>query len=82
MSLKTVNIQYYASFKDLTNKSQETLKTHVNTTSELYKKLKDKYKLQLDQNVVRVAVNEEFSTWDQLLNDGDFIVFLPPVAGG
>jgi molybdopterin converting factor subunit 1 len=29
-----------------------------------------------------VAVNEEYSALDRLLNDGDEVAFIPPVAGG
>ncbi|MDG1462804.1 MAG: MoaD/ThiS family protein, partial [Gammaproteobacteria bacterium] len=30
----------------------------------------------------KVAVNDEFSSWDASLSDGDHVVFIPPVAGG
>jgi len=32
--------------------------------------------------MLRVAVNEEFSDWQRPLEDGDRVVFIPPVAGG
>ena len=31
---------------------------------------------------VKVAVNDEFREWSAPLRDGDFVVFIPPVAGG
>jgi Molybdopterin converting factor, small subunit len=30
----------------------------------------------------KIAVNDEFSDWDIELNDGDRLVFIPPVTGG
>ena len=30
----------------------------------------------------KIAVNDEFSDWDIKLNDGDRLVFIPPVTGG
>ena len=29
-----------------------------------------------------VAVNEEFSSWQQSVSDGDEVAFFPPVTGG
>ncbi|MGH8244731.1 MAG: MoaD/ThiS family protein, partial [Steroidobacteraceae bacterium] len=31
---------------------------------------------------LKVAVNAAFGGWDQALQDGDEVVFIPPVAGG
>ena len=30
----------------------------------------------------KIAVNDEFSDWDIELNEGDRLVFIPPVTGG
>jgi molybdopterin converting factor small subunit len=35
-----------------------------------------------EQATMKVAINDEFSAWDTALNDGDRLVFIPPVAGG
>jgi molybdopterin converting factor small subunit len=32
--------------------------------------------------MLRVAINEEFADWTRPLEDGDHVVFIPPVAGG
>lgn len=37
---------------------------------------------QSQRTFVRVAINQEYATWDTLLHDGDEVVFIPPVAGG
>ena len=34
------------------------------------------------RRVTRPAVNLEYTTWDQTLQDGDEIAFIPPVSGG
>jgi molybdopterin converting factor small subunit len=31
---------------------------------------------------VKVAINDEFADWQHKLQDGDTVVFIPPVAGG
>jgi molybdopterin converting factor small subunit len=34
------------------------------------------------RRVTRPAVNLEYTTWDQTLQDGDEVAFIPPVSGG
>jgi sulfur-carrier protein len=31
---------------------------------------------------VRVAINQQFASWDAPLADGDELAFLPPISGG
>ena len=37
---------------------------------------------ELNQPQVPVAVNQQVSSWDTQLSDGDEVAFLPPVTGG
>jgi molybdopterin converting factor small subunit len=36
----------------------------------------------LKVNLVRAAVNNEFRAHDSAIEEGDEVVFIPPVAGG
>jgi molybdopterin synthase catalytic subunit len=38
--------------------------------------------LQADRNAVRVALNQEFTSWTSKVADGDEVAFIPPVSGG
>ena len=38
--------------------------------------------LQADWNAVRVALNQEFTSWTTKVADGDEVAFIPPVSGG
>ena len=77
-----INIQYYALLREQAGRSSETLVTTAGTPRELYEQLRERYPFSLAPEMLRVAVNSEFSDWGQRLNAGDSVVFIPPVAGG
>ncbi|MFZ0550852.1 MAG: NTP transferase domain-containing protein [Steroidobacteraceae bacterium] len=77
-----INIQYYALLREQAGRSSETLVTTAVTPRELYEQLRQRYPFSLAPEMLRVAVNSEFSDWGQRLNAGDSVVFIPPVAGG
>jgi molybdopterin-guanine dinucleotide biosynthesis protein A len=77
-----INIQYYALLREQAGRSSETLITTAATPRELYEQLRERYPFSLAPEMLRVAVNSEFSDWGQRLRPGDSVVFIPPVAGG
>jgi molybdenum cofactor guanylyltransferase len=79
---KSVKVQYYALLREQAGRSEEALTTKARTPRELYEELKARYPFSLAPEMLRVAVNAEFGEWSQPLADGDFVVFIPPVAGG
>jgi len=44
--------------------------------------LQDKYPKMNHLSYFKVAVNQEFASDDQMLNEGDEIALIPPVSGG
>jgi molybdopterin synthase sulfur carrier subunit len=42
----------------------------------------DKWDLALQRDKLLVAVNQEMSSWDVTIKDGDEVAFFPPVTGG
>ena len=76
-----VRVDYFAMLRDRAGREHETLETRAATAQELYRELAPKRDLPA-QTGLKVAVNEEFGTWDWRLADGDRVVFIPPVAGG
>jgi len=79
---RRVQVRYFAVLREQAGRSTEALETAARTPEELYEELRERRGLQLDPQFLRVAVNDEFSDWRQILADGDTVVFLPPVAGG
>ena len=78
-----ITVLYFASLADKAQQGQQQLDLADNLSlSELYTQLKQQHGFELDISKVRVAVNDEFASWDDAINDGDTIAFIPPVAGG
>jgi molybdopterin converting factor subunit 1 len=77
-----INIIYFASLRDASKKSSETIETNSNSIEDLYEELHRKYKFPIKRNNLRVAQNEVYVEFNSTLTDQDTIVFIPPVAGG
>ena len=80
-------IKYFAWLKKITStdvenitneniKDIETLKYH------LCKKYPELKKFMIENDVVRIAINLEYTTTNKKLEDSDEIAFFPPVSGG
>ncbi len=79
---KTIHIEYYALLREERGLMSETIQTSAKTTLDLYRELKTKYNFKLPTSILRVAVNDEFASWQTVLKTKDRVVFIPPVAGG
>jgi molybdenum cofactor guanylyltransferase len=79
---RQIEVQYYALLREQAGRTSEKLETCASTPRELYEELRVRYPFSLAPEVLRVAVNAEFSDWERRLADGDAVTFIPPVAGG
>lgn len=77
-----LKIQYYALMREQAGRSDETIETRAPTPAALYLELCARHGFTLAREQLKVAVNSEFSDWTRLLQAGDAVVFIPPVAGG
>lgn len=77
-----IDIKYYASLREQADKNFETIDTDAKTPKDLYSKLQEKYNFSFCASQLKVAINSNFDSFDNLLKEGDTIVFIPPVAGG
>jgi molybdenum cofactor guanylyltransferase len=77
-----LKIQYYALMREQAGRSEETLETSAATPADLFGELLARYSFTLSREQLKVAVNSEFSDWSRRLEQGDAVVFIPPVAGG
>jgi molybdenum cofactor guanylyltransferase len=81
-NLMHLKIQYYALMREQAGRSEETVETSAATAADLYSELQARHGFTLSREQLKVAVNNEFSTWSRKLIAGDAVVFIPPVAGG
>lgn len=77
-----VKVLYYAAMRDFTGKTQEVFDTQATTALQLLEVLKDRYDILLQEDDMRVAVNENYVDFSHPLKEEDTVVFIPPVAGG
>lgn len=81
-STKSINVQYFAVFREQRGLSVEQRTTTATTLRELYAELKNEHGFSLSEDRVRAAINDEFAPWETQLVDDAKVVFIPPVAGG
>lgn len=79
---KSVTLDYFAIFREVSRRDRETLATSAATLADLYDELRQQHGFPLPRENVRVAVNDEFSSWDRAVTEGDRVAFIAPVAGG
>lgn len=84
----SINILVFAKLADELGIGQDCLDfVAKETVEEAFARLTEKHSTArcgqpLSQEGVRVAVNERFVSWTTIVNDGDEVAFIPPVAGG
>ena len=81
-------IKYFSWIKEHVGKSEEQieLQDHINNVNELINYLNEldkKYSLILEKkNLIKIAVNKTYSSFDTNISNNDEIAFFPPVTGG
>lgn len=78
----TITVEYFAILREQRGLSRERLSTTAATAEALYDTLRSEHGFTLPGERVRAAVNGQFVGAQTDLNDGDEVVFIPPVAGG
>jgi len=80
--MKTIHVQYFATLREQRGVSNESVRTTAATPRELYEEISIQHRFSLGPDRLRVVLNESFVAWDAELQEGDTLVFIPPVAGG
>jgi molybdopterin converting factor subunit 1 len=77
-----VTAQYFAAFRDKAGRSSEALHTSATTAGALFAEVAAAHGFADSAATCKVAINDEFASWDTPLREGDTVLFFPPVAGG
>ena len=81
-------IKYFSWIKEHIGESEEQIELpdHIKNVDELINYLNDideKYNLIFDKKeLIKIAVNKTYSSFETNINDNDEIAFFPPVTGG
>ena len=81
-------IKYFSWIKEHIGKSEEQiiLPTNINNINQLINYLNEideKYKLLYEKKeLIKIAVNKTYSSFDTNISNSDEIAFFPPVTGG
>ena len=77
-----IQVIYFAKLRELTGIDEETFSMKQgNNPGDVLASINKRHEIGVGTNF-KIAVNDEFSEWDIELNDGDRLVFIPPVTGG
>jgi len=79
---KTLQMQYFAAFREAAGRSAEELKSAASTAAEVYDEVALRYGFAFDRSILRAVVNDVIVPWTAEVRDGDTVVFLSPFAGG
>ena len=77
-----IQVVYFAKLRELTGLDQEVFSMMKGSNpTDVLASINERHQIDIGSNF-KIAVNDECSDWDGKLNDGDRVVFIPPVTGG
>ncbi len=80
--MKTVHIRYFAAFRDAAGTSEEQVVSSAKNLAELFGEMVVRHDALHEESAAKVARNDVLADWQDGFEDGDEVLFFPPVAGG
>lgn len=74
-------ILFFAHLRDVAGSESIEMQVDGKTVAELKEEIMTKFDFQ-KLDTVMTAINEEFASDDDIIQEGDTIAFIPPVSGG
>ena len=80
--MKGITVRFFAVFREAAGVESKTLRTGSANAGELFSEMTRLFPGLAPEAAALVAINDEMVAWDQPIEDGDEVLFFPPVAGG
>jgi len=79
-----IRLLFFAVLRDITGRSEDVVELRDGTRAgDVWQRLRDEHAALRDYvQPPMIAVNESYVGADEVLQDGDELAFIPPVAGG
>jgi molybdopterin converting factor subunit 1 len=79
-----VRLLHFAVLREIAGRDEELLQlTEGTRAADVWQRLRDEYAALRDYATPPlIAINENYVSPQEILHDGDELVFIPPVAGG
>jgi len=77
-----IKARYFALFREQTGCESEAVDWRGGSAAELFQAMAEKHSGLKTEAAALVAINDEMVGWETQLQDGDEVLFFPPVAGG
>jgi molybdopterin synthase sulfur carrier subunit len=74
-------VLFFAHLRDAVGEESLQMNVAGKTIAELKQELAQNYNIQKVDSVM-AAINEEFASNDDVIQEGDTVAFIPPVSGG
>lgn len=80
--MKRVRVRFFAAFREAAGLETTEVSTGARSVGDLFAELAADLHGLNHEPAALVAVNDEMAAWDSTFQDGDEVLFFPPVAGG
>ena len=79
---KHVAVHWFAAYREAVGFAAEPVQTDADTAAELFQEMLSRHTALAAYQRALVAINDEMVAWTSPVQDGDRVLFFPPVAGG
>ena len=80
--MNKITVRFFAVFREAAGVESRTLDTGSANAKELFGEMARLFPGLAVEAAALVAINDEIVAWEQPIEDGDEVLFFPPVAGG
>jgi molybdopterin converting factor small subunit len=80
--MRTVTVRFFAVFRENTGVESCRHESEAGTLKELFREMTVQFPSLHFEAAALVAVNDTMASWEQGFEQGDEVLFFPPVAGG